>query len=390
MLQAEAALQKAERDLEHGVLRAPMDGVVIRREAELGSPVADMSAANGGTLVAVVADDLHLRLVAQVDENDIAEVRVGQVADVSIDAFPGETFAGKVRKVSSAGTLDQKVASFEVEVALPNDERIRVGMSADARVLVGEHRQVLLIPNAAIVRSADGPKVRLTAEGDASHFQGPQLVVNWGLHDDMVFVPLRSAKPIFGQGDGVDIMYAQPRRLDDIPQMGRQVRAVLARWNHLDPADLDALQVQSVTQYIEPFRKIGVGLQLLLGFIGTVALAMAGVGVANLMIAIVNDRRMEIAVRRACGARRGDVMLQLLVETLVIVLAGGTLGVLLGLGLVAAVAHLPLPEMIPPPRISWAVVLTTFGVLTGIGLATGVVPGRLASKVDPGTAMRVT
>jgi HlyD family secretion protein len=159
--QAQAALQKAERDLEHGVLRAPIDGVVIQRDAELGTPVADMSASNGGTLVAVVADDRNLRLVAQVDENDIARVRIGQSADVRIDAFAGETFLGTVKKVSSAGTLDQKVANFEVEIGLPHDERIRVGMSADARIVVGVHRDVVLVPNTAIVRTVDGPRVRL-------------------------------------------------------------------------------------------------------------------------------------------------------------------------------------------------------------------------------------
>jgi HlyD family secretion protein len=158
--QAQAALQKAERDLERGTLRAPIAGVVIQRPAELGAPVADMSASNGGTLLAVVADDLKLRLVAQVDENDIARVRVGQTADVTLDAFPGERFQGTVRKVSSAGTLDQKVANFEVEIGLPRDERIRVGMSADARVVVGEHRDVLVVPNTAIIRGADGPHVR--------------------------------------------------------------------------------------------------------------------------------------------------------------------------------------------------------------------------------------
>jgi HlyD family secretion protein len=160
VLQAQAALQKARRDLDHGVLRAPTDGVVIRRDAELGTPVADMSASNGGTLVAVVADDRRLRLVADVDENDVARVRAGQSAEVHLDAFPGESFEGTVRKVSSAGTLDQKVASFRVEIDLPHDDRIRVGMSADARVVVGEHRGVLLIPNTAIVRTSDGPKVR--------------------------------------------------------------------------------------------------------------------------------------------------------------------------------------------------------------------------------------
>lgn len=171
VLQAQAALQKARRDLEHGVLRSPIDGVVIDRPAELGSPVADMSASNGGTLVAVVADDRDLRLKAQVDENDIARVRVGQAVDVRVDAFPGESFAGAVRKVSSAGTLEQKVANFAVEIALPADERIRVGMSADARIVVGEHRQVLLVPNAAIARTDSGTRVRVASAERADRFR---------------------------------------------------------------------------------------------------------------------------------------------------------------------------------------------------------------------------
>jgi HlyD family secretion protein len=190
VLQAKAALQKAQRDLEHGVLRSPMDGVVIQRPAELGTPVADMSASNGGTLVAVVADDRHLRLVAQVDENDIAHVRAGQPADVHIDAFPGETFHGSVRKVSSAGTLDEKVANFRVEIDLPHEDRIRVGLSADARIVVGEHHNVLLIPNTAIVRTEQGPKVRLADPERAN-----------GVH----FVPIREVysdgfQTIVGEG----------------------------------------------------------------------------------------------------------------------------------------------------------------------------------------------
>jgi HlyD family secretion protein len=198
VLEAQAALQKAERDLERGVIRAPIAGVVIQRDAELGTPAADMSAANGGTLLAVIADDQNLRLVAQVDENDIARVRLGQAAEVTIDAFSGEHFRGTVRKVSSAGMLDDKVASFKVEIVLPPDERIRVGMSADARVVVGEHHQVLVVPNTAIVRTAGEPLVRRPSTGSAGeqlvpirevYSDGFYTVVNEGLQEgDTVLV----------------------------------------------------------------------------------------------------------------------------------------------------------------------------------------------------------
>ncbi len=220
--------------------------------------------------------------------------------------------------------------------------------------------------------------------------KGPQLVIDWGLHDDMVFVPLRAGRTVFHQRDEVDSIYAKPRRLDDIPAMHAELRAALAPWHYVPATDEEAVRLQSVTEFTEPFRKIGVGLQFLLGFIGTVALAMAGVGVANLMIAIVNDRRMELAVRRACGARRSAVVLQLLVETLVIVLAGGAIGVALGVALSLGIGLLPLPDVLPAPRVSASVLLTTFGVLVGVGVAAGIVPARLASQVDPGAAMRVT
>lgn len=201
--QAEAALQRAERDLANGVLRAPIDGVVIRREAELGTPVADMSASNGGTLVAVVADDRHLRLVAQIDENDIADVAAGQEADVRIDALPEETVHGTVRKVSSAGMLDEKIASFEVEIELPPDPRVRVGMSADARVVVATHRDVLLIPNTAIVRGAGGPQVLVSgADGRGG---GALASIREGYSDGFLTVVaegLEEGDAVLVRGDG--------------------------------------------------------------------------------------------------------------------------------------------------------------------------------------------
>lgn len=158
--QAEHTLHRAEKDLERAVIRAPIDGLVVERPAELGAVVADVTS-SGATLLAVVADDERIRLVAEVDENDIAPVRVGQSARVALDAFPGETFTGIVRKVSSSGTVERNASSFEVEIELPGDPRIRVGMSADARVVVHEHRDAVLIPNAAIGRGAEGPWVRV-------------------------------------------------------------------------------------------------------------------------------------------------------------------------------------------------------------------------------------
>lgn len=162
--QARESLRQAERDLENAIVRAPIEGIVIEREGEVGRAVADVTAM-GGTTIAVIADDRRIRLVAEIDENDIAGVRPGQHADVTIDAFPGERFAGSVRKVSAAGVQTGSISNFEVEIQLDPDERLRVGMSADARVVVREHEQVLLVPNAAIVRQASETLLRVRDVG---------------------------------------------------------------------------------------------------------------------------------------------------------------------------------------------------------------------------------
>jgi HlyD family secretion protein len=169
--EAEGALRQARKDLEESLIRAPVDAILVERRVEIGSVVADVSAA-GGSVLAILADDSSLRLVAEVDENEIAPVRVGQDADVTLDAFAGESFSGTVVKVMESGTVETNVSNFEIEIELPADPRIKLGMSADARVVVHEWSDALLVPNAAIERGAGGASVRVidpAADDGARH-----------------------------------------------------------------------------------------------------------------------------------------------------------------------------------------------------------------------------
>jgi HlyD family secretion protein len=144
-------------------------------------------------VVAVLADDRRIHLLAEVDENDVARVQEGQSAEVRIDAFPGETFPGRVRRVASSGTVQGNVSNFQIEIELEPDPRVRVGMSADARISLKEHLAALLIPNAAIVRTPEGLQVRLSKDGRTDSFRlvairelysdGFQTVVADGLHE---------------------------------------------------------------------------------------------------------------------------------------------------------------------------------------------------------------
>jgi putative ABC transport system permease protein len=82
------------------------------------------------------------------------------------------------------------------------------------------------------------------------------------------------------------------------------------------------------------------------------------------------------------------VILQIVAETLVVVLAGGALGAALGVAALLGIAALPLPELVPAPRLEWSVVATAFALLAGFGLIAGVTPARVASRVDPAAALR--
>lgn len=218
--------------------------------------------------------------------------------------------------------------------------------------------------------------------------KGQQFVTNEGLHDDTVFVPLSRGQRLFGMGDAIGVLIADPFRAEDSARLRAEVRAVLFARHRIPESDPDAIGFLEIQEFVEPMLLVGTALRVLLGAIGTGILAIAGAGVANLMVASVNRRRPELATRRACGARRSDVMLQIVAETLVVVLAGGALGAGLGVAAILGIGTLDLPDLVPAPRLEWSVVSTAFALLAGVGLVAGVTPARVASRVDPAAALR--
>ena len=139
---------------------APMNGVVIKKGAELGDTITSgVSSFNAGTVVFTVADLASLIVKVNLNEVDIAKVQVGQPVRITLDAYPQRAFTGKVRFVAPAADLVEKIKVFKVEVALDElTESFKTGMSANVEILGEKRDKAVSVPLEALQRR-DGQTV---------------------------------------------------------------------------------------------------------------------------------------------------------------------------------------------------------------------------------------
>lgn len=160
----EANARIARTNLDHAVIRAPIEGVVITRNIDPGQTVASML--QTPVLFTVAADLSRMEVEAAVDEADIGEVRVGQQALFGVNAYPDRTFEGRVTEVRNAATVVQDVVTYGVVVEVENpDLLLKPGMTASVRVQTAQAKEVDSVPNAALHFTPPGE--RRDASGSA-------------------------------------------------------------------------------------------------------------------------------------------------------------------------------------------------------------------------------
>ncbi len=169
--QREAFLEQAQVDLARTIIRAPIDGVVIERAVDPGQTVA--ASFQTPTLFRIAEDLTRMQVEASVDEADIGEVRVGQEAAFTVDAYPDETFAGRVVQIRKSPKTEQNVVTYTVIISAANPhEKLLPGMTATVSILTAARRDVLRAPVAAM-RFHPRPALRAQRGGQAAGASSP-------------------------------------------------------------------------------------------------------------------------------------------------------------------------------------------------------------------------
>ena len=151
--QAEASLKQLEEQLGYTTILAPMDGVILSRDVEIGDAVSSILVLGStATLLMTEGDVNEVYVDGKVDEADIAHVYMGQLARIKVESFRDRTFNGKVTKISPMGVEKDNVTTFEVRVSINNPGgELKALMTANAEILLDEHKGVLTVPENAVI-----------------------------------------------------------------------------------------------------------------------------------------------------------------------------------------------------------------------------------------------
>jgi putative ABC transport system permease protein len=202
------------------------------------------------------------------------------------------------------------------------------------------------------------------------------------IQDETVLVPFPLIKTITGE-DFFQVLYAQASSSDDVPVVTQEMERLL----HSRHRSVARYSVQNLSSVLETVHSVSLGMSLVLVAVAILTLITAGTGIMNIMFVNVAQRTHEIGIRKALGARTGEIRLQFVLEAAFISLGGAIIGVAIALGLIWFATRLVEGEISFP--VSWIGVFLALLLSTSVGVLFGYRPANTAAQLNPVEALRV-
>ncbi|HXG59436.1 MAG TPA: ABC transporter permease [Thermoanaerobaculia bacterium] len=219
-----------------------------------------------------------------------------------------------------------------------------------------------------------------------------QMGVYGGPDQDHAVIPITTFRAQFGR-DRLNVLGIETHRPEEMKEALRKLHRILGPKFGYDPTDERAFGTWNMVRSAEITRNIAFGIQIFLGIVGALTLLIGGVGVANIMYAVVKERTREIGVKMALGAKRSWIIAPFVMEGIVYTFLGGAIGIIIATLLVAATSFIPIEKnqvlsFLGRPTLSLPIGVATSLVLGAIGMLAGYFPARRAASIDPAATLR--
>jgi putative ABC transport system permease protein len=198
---------------------------------------------------------------------------------------------------------------------------------------------------------------------------------------DRIFVPASTFASVFGAVHIQNIIYT-PKDPTKSEEVSSNIRQVLSKKYKFDPEDKDAVWIWDTTEQDKFLFYFFLGFNIFLGMIGSFTLAVGGIGVANIMYIVVQERVREIGIKRAVGANKRSILFQFFMETFFIIAIGSVIGFGIAYGFIQILQLIPIREFVGTPELSLEVAGIAALVLGLVGVAAGFLPARRAANLN--------
>lgn len=283
------------------------------------------------------------------------------------------TVLGTSPQYVSVRNIDIAHGTFLSEINIRNFSKVAVLGSAVSSDLFGEASNP--VGQKIRINGSNYTIIGITTEKGGSSF---------GSSDDTIYIPISTAQRFLTGSDSVNTINVSVADDYDMTLVEENITSVLLIEHGInDPAEID-FNIFNQGDIVETASSITQTFTVLLGAVAGISLVVGGIGIMNMMLTNVTERTREIGLRKALGAKRRDINLQFLLESISLTLIGGVLGIALGLG----ISYLANNIFGIAAEVSTFSVILAFGVSAAIGIIFGYYPARTASKLNPIDALR--